>query len=90
MTAIASAESPIHYQHCPNCGRWSASPYDADLMRHGTMRRASASPRRKPDSSFAAIKVRLERWLRAMNAEPDDAPSVEEPEQVPAHATSKR
>ncbi len=76
MTPIASAESPIHYHHCPSCGRWCASPYDTDLIRQGTVRAAGDHRARPWDTSFETIKDRLERWLRTVDADsyPDEAP----------------
>jgi hypothetical protein len=74
MTPASSKESRILYHHCPSCGLWCASPYDADLMRYGTLRTVSGAPRRQ-DSAFSAIKARLERWLRAKHAAPDESPA---------------
>jgi hypothetical protein len=65
MTSHLGSGKTIRYFHCPSCSRWTTSVY-TEVLRADTKMRA-----RRPvstPSGFGAVKDRLDRWLRSLDA----------------------
>lgn len=67
MRASTGGGGAIQYFRCPKCRRWVSSTYSDVLRSDSKFQARAAGAAQKSGQDFEAVKLRLERWLAALD-----------------------